>query len=247
MTTHTATVRQDDNKNDGDKNDNGDHCDSAGIGAGATAEETAGAWTPPWGPRARGRHRRRRPRKALLAAGGLAVAAGVLSLVRLAPESGPTRLGAVEAEPHAAPGHNSGGSAGTPADTSTTTGAGPATAPSATVALRGVSGAPVPDGSAVPVTSPSAATAAVEPSPLPETTTVPTALPEDPDPPEYPEHPEHPEPTNAPRPSASTAPAPRPAPTPSRSTQPPPPPSGGGGLCLPIIGLCVGVEAVPGR
>ncbi|MFB7573650.1 hypothetical protein [Streptomyces sp. NPDC056165] len=234
MTTHTATVRQ-----DGDKNDNGDHCDGADIGA--------GAWTPPWGPRARGRHRRRRPRKALLAAGGLAVAAGVLSFVRLAPESGPTRLGAAEAEPHAAPGHDSGGSAGTPADTSATTAAGPATAPSAAVALRGVSGAPVPDGSAVPVASPSAATAAAEPSALPETTTVPTALAEDPDPPEYPEHPEHPEPTNAPGPSASTAPAPRPTPAPSRSTQPPAPPSGGGGLCLPIIGLCVGIEAVPGR
>ncbi|MFJ5894057.1 hypothetical protein ACIQFZ_01040 [Streptomyces sp. NPDC093064] len=244
MTTHTATVRQDGDKNDGDKNDNGDHCDGADIGAGATAEETAGAWTPLWGPRARGRHRRRRPRKALLAAGGLAVAAGVLSLVRLAPESGPTRLGAAEAEPHAAPGHDSGGSAGTPANTSATTAAGPATAPSAAVALRGVSGAPVPDGSAVPVASPSAATAAAEPSALPETTTVPTALAEDPDPPE---HPEHPEPTNAPRPSASTAPAPRPTPSPSRSTQPPAPPSGGGGLCLPIIGLCVGVEAVPGR
>ncbi|GED85125.1 hypothetical protein [Streptomyces sp. 6-11-2] len=245
MTTHTATVRQDGDKNDGKKYDNGDHADSTDIGADATAEETTGTWTRPWGPRARGRHRRRRPRKALLAAGGLAVAAGVLSLVRLTPESGPGGPRAAEAEPHAAPDHGSGRSAGTPVGASATTGSGPATAPPATVALDGVSTAPVPDGSAVPMASPSAAAATTEPSALPQTTTVPTAaLPEDTDPPE---HPEHPEPNEAPRPPAGTAPAPRPTPAPSRSTQPPAPPSGGGGLCLPIIGLCVGVDSGSGR
>ncbi|WP_281155136.1 hypothetical protein [Streptomyces sp. HYC2] len=241
MTTHTATVRQDGDKHDGNKNDTGDHADSTDIGADATAEVTAGAWTRPRGPRARGRHRRRRPRKALLAAGGLAVAAGVLSLVRLTPESGPGGLRAAEAEPHATSGHGSGRSAGTPAGASATTGDGPATARSTTVTLDGVSAAPVQDGSAVPMASPSAAAATAEPSALQQATTVPTALPEDTDPPE------RPEPTEAPRPSTGTAPAPRPTPAPSRSTQPPAPPSGGGGLCLPIIGLCVGVEAGPGR
>src|SRR5690349_20801821 len=41
-----------------------------------------------WVPRPRGRHRRPRPRKVLFAAGGLALAAGVLSLVRLSPDPG---------------------------------------------------------------------------------------------------------------------------------------------------------------
>ena len=49
----------------------------------------------------RGRHRRPRPRKILLAVGGLAVAAGALSLVRMAPEGalGGGGLGTAEAEP----------------------------------------------------------------------------------------------------------------------------------------------------
>ncbi|MEU2881057.1 hypothetical protein ABZ651_33685, partial [Streptomyces sp. NPDC007070] len=59
------------------------------------------------GVRARGRHRRSRRRKALLAAGGLALAAGALGLVRLAPEYAGGGLGTAEAESppvrHAAP------------------------------------------------------------------------------------------------------------------------------------------------
>ncbi|MFE1241511.1 hypothetical protein [Streptomyces tendae] len=50
---------------------------------------TTGTPTEPryaWGRR--GRHRRPRPRRVLLAAGGLALAAGALSVVRLLPESG---------------------------------------------------------------------------------------------------------------------------------------------------------------
>ncbi|MCG0067181.1 hypothetical protein L0F81_28605 [Streptomyces tricolor] len=50
----------------------------------------------------RGRHRKPRPRKALLAAGGLALAAGVLSLVRISPQSGVGASGT--AEPDRAPG-----------------------------------------------------------------------------------------------------------------------------------------------
>ncbi|MGQ4425417.1 hypothetical protein ACN6LL_008214, partial [Streptomyces violaceoruber] len=60
---------------------------------------TTGTPTEPryaWGRR--GRHRRPRPRKVLLAAGGLALAAGALSVVRLLPgpggDTGGVRAGA---------------------------------------------------------------------------------------------------------------------------------------------------------
>ncbi|MFJ6554249.1 hypothetical protein ACIQNT_18680 [Streptomyces luteogriseus] len=64
--------------------------------------EPGPAEAAPFHPRARGRHRKPRPRKVLLAAGGLAVAAGALSLLRLA--SGPgTDAGSVEAGPRPDP------------------------------------------------------------------------------------------------------------------------------------------------
>ncbi|MDC0771362.1 hypothetical protein [Streptomyces sp. HD] len=56
----------------------------------ATYATSAGLFGP------RGRHRRPRPRKVLLAAGGLALAAGALSLVRLTPDPVVTDLGATE-------------------------------------------------------------------------------------------------------------------------------------------------------
>jgi hypothetical protein len=66
--------------------------------SGTPAEPTpdADGTTPPDtpGPRlfgSRSRHRRPRPRKVLLAAGGLALAAGALSLVRLMPDPGRRR------------------------------------------------------------------------------------------------------------------------------------------------------------
>ena len=52
----------------------------------------------------RGRHRRPRPRKLLFAVGGLALAAGALSLVRVAPDSGSAGLGTTEADPGQDPG-----------------------------------------------------------------------------------------------------------------------------------------------
>lgn len=56
----------------------------------------------------RGRHRRPRPRKVLFAVGGLALAAGALSLVRLAPESVIGGPGSAEAEPRYTPGAGTG-------------------------------------------------------------------------------------------------------------------------------------------
>ncbi|TWV27911.1 hypothetical protein FRZ03_38420, partial [Streptomyces misionensis] len=51
----------------------------------------------------RGRHRRPRRRKALLAVGGLVLAAGVLGLVRIYPESGVGAPGTAAAEPRLVP------------------------------------------------------------------------------------------------------------------------------------------------
>ncbi|MCT9145326.1 hypothetical protein N4G67_40775, partial [Streptomyces violarus] len=53
-------------------------------------------------PRVRGRHRKPRSRKVLLA-GGLALVAGALSLVRLASGPSPDGVGTVEAEPRPDP------------------------------------------------------------------------------------------------------------------------------------------------
>ncbi|MCQ4197951.1 hypothetical protein M4J08_003067, partial [Streptomyces parvulus] len=95
----------------------------------------------PWGRR--GRHRRPRPRKVLLAAGGLAVAAGALSLVRLLPGPGGD-AGGYGAQ--AAPRVDGGGASaadrtGTPGTASRS--AGPTgVSPSATSAMGGLGGSP---------------------------------------------------------------------------------------------------------
>ncbi|MDX5568842.1 hypothetical protein PYK79_43700, partial [Streptomyces sp. ID05-04B] len=65
-----------------------------------TRQGVAAEAHPAWVPRARGRHRRPRPRKVLFAVGGLALAAGVLSLLRPTPDTGGAgALGTAEAEP----------------------------------------------------------------------------------------------------------------------------------------------------
>ena len=100
-------------------------------------EDTADIEPPPLPRTPRGRHRRPRPRKVLFAVGGLAVAAGVLSLVRMVPEGGVGTPGTAEAEPRldptadandrsanaAAPGSNASG----PARPRTSTASGAAT------------------------------------------------------------------------------------------------------------------------
>ncbi|CAM5313377.1 MULTISPECIES: hypothetical protein [Streptomyces] len=176
----------------------------------------------------RGRHRKPRPRKVLLAAGGLALAAGVLSLVRAAPDAGVGVPGTAEAEPRSGAG---GGSADRSADAAATIAAAPTALPSATSAMGGRSLAPTPTGSPVR-TAPGTATTP------PGDTAVPTARPSrTPGPP-----------SGTPRPPAPTASAPRPAPATSTPT-PAPPPSHGpaepeprpGGVCVPVIGLCVDI------
>ncbi|MGW2524586.1 hypothetical protein ACWC09_48065 [Streptomyces sp. NPDC001617] len=174
-----------------------------------------------FGPR--GRHRRPRPRKVLFAVGGLALAAGVLSLVRMAPESSVGGLGTAEAEPR-----DDQATVGTDRATTTATTVGP----SATSVMGGVSATPttgskvvtMPTATASPSATPSAA--AVTPT-TPDTTTIPEAL-------------NTPAPTaTAPHPPASAPATPRP--TPSRTTSPSPTQQPTRpGLCVPVVGLCVG-------
>ncbi|MER7637355.1 hypothetical protein [Streptomyces sp. NPDC126522] len=174
-------------------------------------------------PLPRGRHRRPRPRKILLAVGGLAVAAGVLSLVRLAPESGVGGLGTAEAEPSP----DATRSADRPANAAATIRADPTaiptTIPSATSAMGGESATPTTTSGVVP--TPYATTAhtpaEVHPPAVPETPAAATPPPEAP----------------APHPTSSTAPDP--TPTPSRPANSPSPAPSRPRLCVPIIGLCV--------
>ncbi|WP_329553206.1 hypothetical protein [Streptomyces sp. NBC_00696] len=178
-------------------------------------------------PLPRGRHRRPRPRKILLAVGGLAVAAGVLSLVRLAPESGVGGLGTAEAEPSP----DATRSADRPANAAATIRADPSaipstiptTFPSATSAMGGESATPTTTSGVVP--TPYATTAhtpaEVHPPAVPETPAAATPPPEAP----------------APHPTSSTAPDP--TPTPSRPANSPSPAPSRPRLCVPIIGLCV--------
>ncbi|WP_328932788.1 MULTISPECIES: hypothetical protein [unclassified Streptomyces] len=174
-------------------------------------------------PLPRGRHRRPRPRKILLAVGGLAVAAGVLSLVRLAPESGVGGLGTAEAEPSP----DATQSADRPANAAATIRADPtaipSTIPSATSVMGGESATPTTTSGVVP--TPYATTAhppaEVHPPAVPETPAAATPAPEAP----------------APHPTSSTAPEPTPAP--SRPANSPSPAPSRPRLCVPIIGLCV--------
>ncbi|MGW1589567.1 hypothetical protein [Streptomyces sp. NPDC002386] len=194
----------------------------AQSGTGETNQRTCAAQSAAPFAR-RGRHRRPRPRKVLLAAGGLALAAGVLSLVRVAPESGVGAPDTAQAEPRPDPG---GGVTARSSDTAATIGAARPTRPSATSAMGGVSAAPTaPAETDEAVPGPSATRL-----PAPRVTGAPTTAPRHTDPA-----------TTAPRPSPTvptpTRTEPAPAPTPSRG--PTVPPTRDDGLCLPVIGLCV--------
>ncbi|MFI1726546.1 hypothetical protein [Streptomyces sp. NPDC020489] len=182
-----------------------------------------------FGPRLpRGRHRRPRPRKVLLAAGGLALAAGALSLVRLASEpglGGGLGIGGTEAEPRLDD-PDTGPERATNA--AATVGSAPTPGPSETAALGGVSAAPTAAGIVVPLPSATTWTPAPADAPPALATTLPDA-------------PNTPAPTTTPPAPAPSPPAPQPtpAPTPPQNT-PPPAPQQPAGVCVPVIGLCVG-------
>ncbi|NJP53159.1 hypothetical protein HCJ93_24595 [Streptomyces sp. SBST2-5] len=177
--------------------------------------------------RIRGRHRRPRHRKALVAAGGLALAMGAMSVVRLATTPGPadTAIGAtpvtpaVTLSPSAAP-SSSPDRPGTPRPARPR--------PTSPTALGAKDSTPLPE-----ATEPKQRASAPPPG---------TTPPSGPDTP-APASPTHPAPPQDRRP----APGP-PAPPHAPSTPPPPPtddtPGTGGdgsrGLCVPLLGLCLG-------
>ncbi|MEW2259387.1 hypothetical protein [Streptomyces sp. NPDC047869] len=199
----------------------------AQSGTGETNQRTAVAETATLSAR-RGRHRKPRPRKVLFAAGGLALAAGVLSLVRAAPESGVGVPDTALAEPRPDP---SGGVTARSTDPAAGIGTARTTRPSATSAMGGVSAAPTA------MTAPAETDeAAPGPSatrvPPPGGTGAPTTAPRRTDPATT-------APRSSPTPPAPTRTAHEPAPTPSRGTTAPP--TWDDGLCLPVIGLCVDV------
>ncbi|MFY4721371.1 hypothetical protein [Streptomyces sp. LaBMicrA B280] len=203
----------------------------------------------------RGRHRKPRPRRALLAAGGLLLAAGVLSLVRMTPESGVGAPGTAAAEPRLDPGGglaNGGpgpGASGIGGRTATTTDGtltpGPLAPPSTAADLGGRTPAPTPTGAATTPGNPggsgsskgsgesggSAGSDGGVP-PAPGKSGAPTARP----------GPTAPNPA-PPVPISHPAPPTAPAPTPTHGAPAPAP----GGLCLPIIALCVDVGVLGGH
>ncbi|WP_234367462.1 MULTISPECIES: hypothetical protein [Streptomyces] len=199
--------------------------------------ETAAAHGPVGGVfAARGRHRKPRPRKVLLAVGGLALAAGVLSLLRVTPHSGVGAPGTAEAEPRLDPGGGATGRAATTAAAPTAVPrALPTALPSATSVMGGRGPTPATSGSWS--VTPGVPTAPSNDAVVP--TTIPTGAPSTPD------STPRPAPTaSAPRPvaanstpatttTAATTAAPTPDPSPSPTSPDP------GGVCLPLIGLCV--------
>ncbi|MGW3634358.1 hypothetical protein ACWD7F_30120 [Streptomyces sp. NPDC005122] len=217
---------------------------SPGAAERAPEPEEAAETAPPAFPQrtGRGRHRRPRRRRALLAVGGLALAAGALSLARMAPDGITGSGGGAEAEPRpgvaddgaldasptvwAVPSAHpasagaaaaEGGVGATPA-----AGASPgATASAASTASRGPDGAAgAPGVTDPPATAPPGAHprghAGTPADDAPDTTGIPTA----------------------PVPSQPPA-APAPHPTPSATTHSPAPKPGSPGLCVPIVGICV--------
>ncbi|MFJ6083937.1 hypothetical protein ACIQI8_21300 [Streptomyces sp. NPDC092369] len=207
------------------------------VRADGETEETqeTGGGTPVFGPRlfgSTGRHRRPRPRKVLFAAGGIALAAGVLSLVRLAPESGVGGIGAAEAEPgQQLP------DIGTDRATNAAATLAASPVPSATSVLGGESatptGVPVPTATTSPTALPGAR---VTPGPttIPEAPNAPTTAPRAPAPATT-------APAPQPTPTATQPPPPAPAPSHTTAPRPAPQPTHDPGLCVPIVGVCVGL------
>jgi hypothetical protein len=200
--------------------------DTTADGTGEATTTVHSASGPLW-VRPTGRHRKPRPRRVVLAVGGFALAAGALSLVRVAPESVTGGGGTAEAEPRI-----------DASDTAATVGEAPSEAavgPSAASVVRGASTVPVPTGTASPSAPPSA--------PQPRATDPATGIPEAPSTPTS---------TSAasrtPRPPETTpaASASTPAPTTPATTHAPAPSSNPPGLCVPLVGLCVRGLSAPG-
>ncbi|KPI06037.1 hypothetical protein OK074_4261 [Actinobacteria bacterium OK074] len=179
---------------------------------------------PRW-PQPSGRHRKPRPRKVLFAVGGLALAAGALSLVRPAPDvhlgTGP---GTTEAEPRldGATQDTAGNAAATTSIPTATAAMGGETT-TATVPTSGNSPGPTPS-----ATSPTSPPSLASPSGLPITTGDARVVS-----PAAPHHPDQPAPPEV---TITGTPQTTPPTNPTRTTTPAPTPPP---LCLPLIALCI--------
>ncbi|MFD6299451.1 hypothetical protein ACFWFU_32000 [Streptomyces sp. NPDC060235] len=197
----------------------------------------------------RGRHRRPRRRRVLFAAGGLALAAGVLSLARMAPES-MTGIGGGGGPADAEPRGGTPTAADTdPADDAVTTveavppPARPGVA-TATAVMGGESADPTPGAGPTPGPTPTASGGAA-----------PAGHADDPDTGDLdtggpgatgiPTDTSTTRPPQAPDP-APTATAPRHTPTQAPTTGAPAP-THRPGVCVPIVGICVGGLLSPGQ
>ncbi|MER7978442.1 hypothetical protein [Streptomyces sp. NPDC095817] len=197
----------------------------------------------------RGRHRRPRRRRVLFAAGGLALAAGVLSLARMAPES-MTGIGGGGGPADAEPRGGTPTAADTdPADDAVTTveAVSPPARPgvaTATAVMGGESASPTPGAGPTPGPSPTASGGAA-----------PAGHADDPDTGDLdtggpgatgiPTDTSTTRPPQAPDP-APTATAPRHTPTQAPTTRAPAP-THRPGVCVPIVGICVGGLLSPGQ
>jgi hypothetical protein len=218
-----------------------------------TRQDVPAAADPAWPPRARGRHRRPRPRKVLFAASGLVLAAGVLSLLRLTPDTGgASALGTAEAEPQPdlvtstdddagekageergegtgkAAEDGRGGRATAEGRPSAAGSATAAPAPTAPAAMGGASTGRAREAGGLLPGAPGAPTSVAL---TPGATYVPAPR------------------AATPAPTATPAPETPPAPRPAPATPVPQPPKAGEprqpGLCVPIIGLCVDPLTAP--
>ncbi|GGW31641.1 hypothetical protein ACH419_07995 [Streptomyces bobili] len=171
--------------------------------------------------RARGRHRRPRPRKALFATGGFALAVGALSLLRLTADSG---VDTAEAGPRLQPTADTQPETDTANATNAAATVSASPEPTSTAPAPTGTGGTVPSGAAVPGAAP---TSAVRTPSGPYT---PRTLP--------------PADEGAPAPSSgsSTPPPAGPTGTPAPGPVTVPPaagPTNRPGLCVPVVGLCV--------
>ncbi|MFF3907736.1 hypothetical protein ACFYZJ_17410 [Streptomyces sp. NPDC001848] len=168
---------------------------------------------PLWS-RPAGRHRKPRHRRLALAVGGFALAAGALSLVRLAPESVTGGGGTAEAEPRIDVSDTAATVAGRPSK---------GTAGPSTTALRGRS-------DAVPSMSGGASRSGRPSTPAPRATDPATGIPEAPSTPTA---------ARTPEPPVTATAAPPSVPSPTTAAPSAPATSDPPGLCVPLVGLCV--------
>ncbi|MFF3450405.1 hypothetical protein ACFYXJ_25070, partial [Streptomyces sp. NPDC002667] len=189
----------------------------------------------------RGRHRKPRRRRVLFAAGGLALAAGVLTLARMTPDAvtGGTAGGNAEADPVATATDNdtAGDAVPTVAAMPSPTGAGAAPA---SPAMGGTSPAPTSDTDRrIPAPGPTSAAAIPTAHGRGPATAAPGV-------------------TGIPTAPVTTPPAARPTPAATPTTEPPrhtpsPAPATSApshqapGVCVPIVGICVNGLLSPGQ